>query len=316
MVSPEQIALPEKLRSRSRAREYLSGTELVGKSASDFWQLFIANSLPLIVCGDLSKYPRQLATKHQTHPLYDHLPRGNETPLNEIIAQLESLNQILGADETAAISHTFGLSPENYDKLHPWNGNLPSFPCLHTALMGIDFEPPPDDSFLSCLIESFDRLAIPVVIFNTGGGYFATCFERAFLDDLALAQDYGRICEEVIGRFEPEKLARAKEEYLDPLRQCRRRFDLDGIVWCIEECFGHWGSSDSLCVDLRHLKNSLLANSFRRGERPYVPGEPFLTIQMYFRVGEKRGNDIPHIVYSSGQVPFIIGQTIPFQSTN
>lgn len=318
MVSPEQIILPEALRIRSRAKDHLQRKEVLRQRAPEFWKAFIVNNLPLIVCGDLHRYSRQLAVKHQTHPVHDHPARSNQTPLPEIIAQLENLDNLLGVNETAAISHTFGLSstlglsPEEYDESQPWDGSLSPFSYLHTALIGIDFEPPPNDSFLSCLIESFDRLKIPVIIFHTGGGYFATCLEKAYLDDFSLLRDYGKIAEEVVGRFEPDKLGWAKKMALDDLKDCRRRSDLDGLTWCIEECFGHWGEPNSLCVDLRHLKNSLLANSLRRGKKPYVPGDPFLTIQMYFRIGEKRGNDIPYIVYSSEQIPLTIGQTIPF----
>lgn len=312
MVSPEQIVLSEALRRQSRAKEYLQREELIGESAPKFWKYFIANNIPSIVCGDLFKYSRQVATMHRTHALHDHPVRRNETPLPEIIAQLENLDDFLGANETAAISHAFGLSPDEYDKEWPWNGSLPSFSYLHTALIGIDLEPPPNSSFLSCLIESFNQLGVPVVIFDTGGGYFATCLDKAYLDDFTLARAYGRIAEEIIGRFEPEKLSWAREMYLDPLKNCRRRSDLGSIALCIEELVEHWGSPSSLCVDLRHFKNSVLANNLRRGEKPHVPGEPFLTTQMYFRIGEKRGNDTPCVVYSSEQIPFVIGQTIPF----
>jgi hypothetical protein len=315
MRTPEQeyITLPENLRRQSLSREHYRGEELVGKQAAEFWETFIANNLPLIVCGSFVKYPRRVAAIHRTHP-HDHPIRPNKTPLPEIINQLRGLDSFLTPDETAAISHTFGLSTELYDDKYPWDGSILNYAGLHTALIGIDLEPPPDKHFLSCLIDSFNKLEVPVVIFNTGGGYFATCLGKAYEDDFVLAQDYGKIAEEIIDRFEP-KPSPLIREIIEGLKTCQTRLQLTTIAWIIEELTEHWGHSDAACVDFRHLKNSVLANDLRRGEtEPAITtAEPFLSIQMYMRVGPKRGNDSPRIVYASRVVPFIIGKTIPFR---
>lgn len=303
--------IPNELCRRSQQIESYRAPDVIGLTAGQFWEMFIVNNLPLIVTGSLETYPTSLTIAHHTHP-HAHAPHRCDTPLPEIITRLTGLPDYLPTGSTAAISHTFGLSANPKAHLHPWDGRLTAFSVLHTALIGIDLEAPPTEEFLTSLIRSFSELNEPVVIFHTGGGYFASCLGQAFTDDFSLSRAYARLTRRIIMDFEPHKLSWAGSFILS-LSRCRTRENYEAAARQIEKCVGHWPEDNSCCVNLRHFKNAALANNCCHDNIPHTPGDP-LTIQMYLRVGLKRGDDIPRIVYASPRIPFLIGKTIPCPS--
>jgi hypothetical protein len=282
-------------------REFLTREEILGLEAPVFWNKFLACNSGLLMSGCLAEYPIDLANQHGTHPHKDHAPRPCTTPIANIVDRLNGMERLDSA-QTIAISHTYEIVDARS------NGN-PKF----TGLIGFDLEVPRGEDFLASLTSTFGNLQIPVVIFDTGASYFASCFDNAYGNDFTLARKYGKMVEAIVSDYEPHKLSWINQ-FTDPLKACGDRETLERVAWLIQEKVGHLGDDNCACVDLRHFKSSVLANDLRRGMITRIPYEPYLVTQFFMRVGQKRGNDTPKVVYSSENIPIRLGKSIRFDN--